>query len=217
MYQATCSTSFLPQALTYLRTVAIEGECLPVASARSSRATDGGCVPMRSATSACERPASCRAFSSASSSRPSSRSMRATAALTPGRFISFLTSWSWVFKKPLAHCLGVRLAQVGADRRHAPGSARCSAQPRCRANQEFAPARLRCSNGFRNPLAYSNKYVIAEQARNPDFNPGRRQTVAINPALLALRERPARVEFRRRRRSLLLLPLLPSLRANAER
>ncbi len=38
---ATFKTSFLPQALTYLRTVAIDGECFPVASARSSLATAG--------------------------------------------------------------------------------------------------------------------------------------------------------------------------------
>ena len=43
----------MPHALAYLRNVAREGECLPVASARSSRATAGGWVPMRSATCAC--------------------------------------------------------------------------------------------------------------------------------------------------------------------
>ena len=38
---ATLKTKRLPQALTYLRMVAIEGECLPVASERSKRAIDG--------------------------------------------------------------------------------------------------------------------------------------------------------------------------------
>ena len=38
---ATRRTRRLPHALTYLRTVAIEGECLPVASARSRRAIAG--------------------------------------------------------------------------------------------------------------------------------------------------------------------------------
>ena len=38
---ATRKTKRLPHALTYLRMVAIDGECLPVASERSSRATDG--------------------------------------------------------------------------------------------------------------------------------------------------------------------------------
>jgi hypothetical protein len=38
---ATLSTSFLPHASTYFRTVAMDGECLPVANARSKRATAG--------------------------------------------------------------------------------------------------------------------------------------------------------------------------------
>ncbi|MEY4214594.1 MAG: hypothetical protein RL458_2820 [Pseudomonadota bacterium] len=45
--QATCRIRVLPQALAYLRTVAIEGECLPVANDRSSRATAGARVPIR--------------------------------------------------------------------------------------------------------------------------------------------------------------------------
>lgn len=50
-----CTDSFLPQALAYLRRVASDGECLPVASARSRRATAGAWVPMRSVTWACDR------------------------------------------------------------------------------------------------------------------------------------------------------------------
>ena len=38
---ATFKTSFLPHAFTYLRTVAIDGECFPVANARSSLTTAG--------------------------------------------------------------------------------------------------------------------------------------------------------------------------------
>lgn len=37
----SCSESFLPHAWAYLRSVVKEGECLPVASARSRRATAG--------------------------------------------------------------------------------------------------------------------------------------------------------------------------------
>ena len=38
---ATFKTSFLPHAFTYLRTVAIDGECFPVANARSSLTNAG--------------------------------------------------------------------------------------------------------------------------------------------------------------------------------
>ena len=101
--QATRRTKRFPQALTYRRSVAIDGECLPVAKDRSRRATAGAWVPIRSATCACVRPAFCRAFSSASSSVASSRSMRSTSARTPGRRISFLTSWSCVCTFYLLH------------------------------------------------------------------------------------------------------------------
>jgi len=37
----TRSSQFFPQAFTYLRTVAMDGECLPVASERSRRAMAG--------------------------------------------------------------------------------------------------------------------------------------------------------------------------------
>ncbi len=100
---ATWTTRRLPHALTYLRKVAIDGECFPVAKARSKRATAGAWVPMRSATCAWVRPASWRAFSRASSRPVSSRSMRSTSARTPGRRISFLTSCSCVCTFDLLH------------------------------------------------------------------------------------------------------------------
>ena len=49
---ATRRTSRFPHAFTYFRSVATDGECFPVASARSRRAMAGGCVPIRLATCA---------------------------------------------------------------------------------------------------------------------------------------------------------------------
>jgi len=61
---AICSSRSRPQACAYFLSVAREGECFPVASERSRRATAGGCVPIRSATWAWVSPASCLAFRS---------------------------------------------------------------------------------------------------------------------------------------------------------
>jgi len=80
------TTNCLPQAARYLRIVATEGECLPDARARSSRATAGACVPMRSATWACVNPASCRASSNKSSKANSSFSSRSYSLRTAGFF-----------------------------------------------------------------------------------------------------------------------------------
>ena len=70
------TTNCLPHAARYRRIVVTDGECLPDARARSSRATAGACVPMRSATWACVNPASRRASSSKSSKANSSFSSR---------------------------------------------------------------------------------------------------------------------------------------------
>ena len=87
---AICNTKLLPQALMYLRRVAMEGECLPVANARSNRATAGAWVPTHALGQLrLGQTGLLPSFEQrVEENPPSSRSIRNTSACTPGRRIN---------------------------------------------------------------------------------------------------------------------------------
>ena len=96
----TCS--FIPQASAYFRSVAMDGECLALATPESMRDNAGGLVPMRRAISACDKPEASRARRSSSSSK-NSGSSRSYSFFTSGSERSFFLKSSWLNMTHLFH------------------------------------------------------------------------------------------------------------------